>query len=164
MVLHPTQRGGIMMTWMSISGRAPSLLKLLISIFSTHSRCALTNSVNLLRRRRCTQLQSKWSFLVFRKVDCFRLGWPMRSDADFFNPSGSDGKTTMVCLQRASFWITSLCSIFASTYNSLIVREPSSLGYLWLICVSVFHGGNTSRVWTQGWLQKCVVCVPKSET
>lgn len=21
-----------------------------------------------------------------RKVDCFRLGWPMRPDADFFNP------------------------------------------------------------------------------
>ena len=30
--------------------------------------------------------QKPWnySWVAFRKVDCFRLGWPMRADADFF--------------------------------------------------------------------------------
>jgi hypothetical protein len=89
MELHHTQHGGTMTTSMSTSGISIIHYLWLFVFELSWSTWDLDflKEINVDWKLRIFSYGHSFAICCCRKADCFKMGWPMRTDADFFVPA-----------------------------------------------------------------------------
>lgn len=77
---------------------------------------------------------------LFRKVDCFRMGWPMRPDADFFVPAQTSNVVwDSSCFSLTLFWIFTCLGIGSLALSKSVLLSSICFVFFVLCCLFLGH-------------------------